>query len=56
MDSLAEGATEEETAQAIESWRDKARQAWGTWYLDVRPYDQRGDEFEAKLKGRLAGG
>ncbi len=53
LDELPENATETEKAAAITAWRDEARRIWGNWYLKVRPYADRGDEFEAKLRQRL---
>ena len=39
---------------AIKAWRSRALKAWGTWYLKNRPYKDRGDEFEAQLREKLA--
>jgi hypothetical protein len=39
---------------AIKAWRSAALKVWGTWYLKNRPYKERGDEFEAKLREKLA--
>jgi len=38
----------------LKGWRDAALKAWGDWYLKNRPYKDRGDEFEAKLREKLA--
>jgi len=38
----------------LKSWRSAALKAWGEWYLKNRPYKERGDEFEAKLREKLA--
>jgi len=54
LDGLAESASEEERQTAIRGWRVRARREWGQWYLRVRPYSDRGDEFEAQLRQRLA--
>jgi HEAT repeat protein len=40
---------------ALKSWRTAAVKQWGTWYLKNRPYKDRGDEFEAQLREKLAG-
>lgn len=39
---------------AIKAWRTQAVKAWGNWYLKNRPYKDRGDEFEAQLREKLA--
>ncbi len=54
LDELPADASENDKTMAIETWRVKARRAWGEWYLGVRPYEDRGDEFEARLRQRLA--
>lgn len=54
LDELPETASEEEKQTAIRGWRVRARRDWGHWYLRVRPYADRGDEFEARLRQRLA--
>ncbi len=38
----------------LQGWRTTALKAWGEWYLKNRPYRERGDEFEAKLREKLA--
>ena len=38
----------------LKGWRTAALKAWGEWYLRNRPYKERGDEFEAKLREKLA--
>ncbi len=38
----------------LQGWRTAALKAWGDWYLKNRPYRERGDEFEAKLREKLA--
>ncbi|MFV0443060.1 MAG: prenyltransferase/squalene oxidase repeat-containing protein [Planctomycetaceae bacterium] len=53
LDDLKPDANDAEKASAIEGWRVRARRNWGNWYLRVRPYADRGDEFEAKLRQRL---
>lgn len=53
LDSVGETASEQERATAIHGWRVRARREWGNWYLRVRPYADRGDEFEAQLKQRM---
>jgi hypothetical protein len=53
LDEIGENASEEEKQTAIQGWRVRARRNWGDWYLRVRPYADRGDEFEAALRQRL---
>jgi hypothetical protein len=55
LDEVPDGASDEEKLSIIEGWRDRARREWGTWYLKVRPYKDRGDEFEAQLRQRMGG-
>jgi hypothetical protein len=38
----------------LKTWRSATLKAWGEWYLRNRPYKERGDEFEAKLREKLA--
>jgi hypothetical protein len=38
----------------LTGWRTAALRAWGDWYLKNRPYKERGDEFEALLREKLA--
>lgn len=54
LDPLDANASEQERQTAIRGWRVRARREWGNWYLRVRPYSDRGDEFEAQLRQRLA--
>ena len=53
LNGLPENASDEEQQAAIRGWRTRARREWGNWYLRVRPYADRGDEFEAQLQQRL---
>ncbi|MBX3444115.1 MAG: HEAT repeat domain-containing protein [Planctomyces sp.] len=39
---------------AVKAWRSEALKNWGSWYLANRPYRERGDEFEAQLREKLA--
>jgi HEAT repeat protein len=54
LDELETDASDAEKNTAIRGWRVRARREWGNWYLRVRPYSDRGDEFEAQLRQRLA--
>jgi hypothetical protein len=38
----------------LKGWRTAALKLWGEWYLKNRPYRERGDEFEAQLREKLA--
>lgn len=50
---LGAGAGDQQRLDAIAAWRKRAIRDWGRWYLEVRPYSDRGDEFEAALRARL---
>jgi len=47
---LSEEATEEQRNQAFKKWHNEVRKRWKTWYLKVRPYEQRNDIEEVKKK------
>lgn len=53
LDGLPDDAAEEQKRNAIEAWRSRALREWGAWYVKVRPYNQRGDEFDARLRQAL---
>jgi prenyltransferase beta subunit len=52
-DALPPDATAEAKRAAIVGWHRAALTQWGRWYLESRPYEDRGDEFEAWLRLRL---
>jgi HEAT repeat protein len=52
--NLPQNATEEQKQAAIAAWHADLLQKWGTWYLQNRPYADRGDEFEAELLQKIA--
>lgn len=50
---VPEDAPAEARAAAQSAWQRDAFLAWGAWYLDRRPFADRGDEFETWLRTRL---
>lgn len=50
---VPEDAPAEARAAAQAAWARDAFLAWGAWYLDHRPFADRGDDFETWLRGRL---
>lgn len=54
LDALPADASEDQQIAAINTWRFDLLKRWGTWYLEHRPYADRGDEFEAELLQKLA--
>jgi len=54
LEALPPDASEEQQAAAITTWRLDLLKRWGRWYLENRPYADRGDEFEAELLQKLA--
>lgn len=53
LDALAPNAGESEKQKAIGDWHKAAVLAWGDWFLKIRPYQDRGDEFESTLRLRM---
>ncbi|MCB9951145.1 MAG: hypothetical protein H6824_09195 [Planctomycetaceae bacterium] len=53
LDALGPNPAPEAKTQAIRDWNKGIVTAWGNWYLENRPYVDRGDQFEAKLRRRL---
>jgi HEAT repeat protein len=53
-ENLPENATEEQKLAATATWHADLVRKWGTWYLQNRPYADRGDEFEAELLQKIA--
>ncbi|MCA8990888.1 MAG: hypothetical protein KDA88_02870 [Planctomycetaceae bacterium] len=53
LDALGPNPAPEAKTQAIRDWNKGVVTAWGNWYLENRPYVDRGDQFEAKLRRRL---
>lgn len=53
LDALGPNPAEDAKAQAIRDWNRGVVMAWGTWYLENRPYEDRGDQFEAALRRRM---
>lgn len=52
-DDLPEGASDEQKADAMHRWRTEALAGWSTWYLRVRPYEDRNDAFELQLRNAV---
>jgi len=55
-DPLAElppNATDREKKDAVSTWHKNAVMNWGEWYLRNRPFEDRGDAFEAKLRAKM---
>jgi hypothetical protein len=50
---LPPDASDQQKKDAIAAWHKSLVLAWGKWYLDNRPYDLRGDEFEARLRAQM---
>jgi len=50
---VPEDAPAEARAAAQSAWQRDAFLAWGAWYLDHRPFADRGDDFETWLRGRM---
>ncbi len=53
FDGLPEDANDEQKKAAIAKWHSDLLRLWGPWYLDHRPYADRGDEFEAELREKI---
>jgi hypothetical protein len=54
LEALPADASEDQQAAAITTWQVDMLKRWGRWYLENRPYADRGDEFEAELLQKLA--
>lgn len=52
--NLPADATDEQRKAAVASWHAELVKKWGAWYLENRPYADRGDEFEAQLLQKIA--
>ncbi|WP_437186366.1 hypothetical protein SH668x_003515 [Planctomicrobium sp. SH668] len=50
---LPANTSAQQRSDLIAAWHRELLLNWGSWYLDVRPFDDRGDLFEANLKRRL---
>ena len=50
LETLPPDASEEQKKDAIALWHRNALLAWGQWFLENRPYSERGDEFESRLR------
>jgi hypothetical protein len=54
LEGLPPDAGPDVKGAAVSAWRAGALKQWGLWYLKNRPYKERGDEFEAQLREKLA--
>ncbi|MBL8850081.1 MAG: HEAT repeat domain-containing protein [Planctomycetaceae bacterium] len=54
LESIPPDANEEQQGAAVTAWRMDLLKRWGRWYLQNRPYADRGDDFEAALLEKLA--
>ena len=53
LDTIPENASPDQREAAITAWHAETFKNWGAWYLQNRPYADRGDEFEAWLFERM---
>jgi hypothetical protein len=54
LESVPEDASPDQRQAAITAWHAETFHNWGEWYLQNRPYEDRGDEFEAWLLNRMS--
>jgi len=54
LSNLPPGAPEIQKNDTIADWHHELILNWGKWYLDARPFAERGDAFEADLKRKMA--
>lgn len=45
-------ASDEQRNDAVEAWRNEALARWGSWYLSVRPYAERDDIDDIRLRSK----
>lgn len=50
---LSPNASDEQKAAAIAQWHKNLVLTWGEWYLKNRPFEDRGDAFEAELRRKM---
>lgn len=50
---LAPNASAEQKRAAIAQWHKNVVLTWGEWYLKNRPFEDRGDAFEAELRQKM---
>ena len=50
---LGPDASEQQQEDAVATWHKRLVLTWGEWYLNNRPFTDRGDEFEAELRARM---
>lgn len=51
--TLPPNATDAQKKTAITAWHKSAMLAWGEWFLQNRPFKDRGDEYESTLRQQL---
>ncbi len=50
LEGLDEEAEEDQEREALRAWQTSAIPAWKSWYLSVRPYDERDDRQQLQKK------
>ncbi|QDT32651.1 HEAT repeat domain-containing protein [Thalassoglobus polymorphus] len=53
LQDLSTKATDEQKRAAISLWHKNLVLTWGDWYLKNRPFEDRGDAFEAELRQKM---
>ncbi len=53
LQDLSSKATDEQKKAAISQWHKNLVLTWGEWYLKNRPFEDRGDAFEAELRRKM---
>jgi hypothetical protein len=50
VEGLADEATDNQRATHLATWQKASTKGWSDWYAKVRPYDERDDRTQLKLK------
>ncbi len=50
---FSDNASAEQKSAAIAQWHKNVVLTWGDWYLKNRPFEDRGDAFEAELRRKM---
>ncbi|TWT57737.1 hypothetical protein KOR42_11030 [Thalassoglobus neptunius] len=53
LEELPPSASEDQKSAAIAQWHKNLVLTWGEWYLKNRPFEDRGDAFEARLRKKM---
>lgn len=53
IEDLPPNATDEQKSAAVAQWHKNLVLTWGDWYLQNRPFEDRGDAFEAQLRRKM---